>query len=130
MVKESVWNLVSVGLPSDVYYGATWSTSTDVTVVGKNFFDGVIVTSHDRGGTWTRSLLPSTPLNDIDSFYYQPNLIFYIAASSLGYVAISNDNAHTWELNQVDSTVAFFGVAIGNNGEFSINDNFSIACII
>ena len=116
LVKDSVWSLVSVGATSEVYFGATWSNSQTVTLVGSDFFDGIIVTSHDRGLTWMKNKFPSNPFSDVDSFVSESGVYFHVAVSARGNIAVSSDNARSWNISLIDYTMSFFCVTIGRNG--------------
>jgi photosystem II stability/assembly factor-like uncharacterized protein len=86
-------------------------------MVGRYFLGGVIVVTHDRGNSWSRIEVSSTPLTDVASKAFS-DLNIVIAVSSTGKVVYSND-ASSW--SSVSITGPLLAVTIGSNGKLIIS---------
>jgi hypothetical protein len=87
----------------------------DCVLVGRYFLGGVIVVSHDRGVTWTRTEVSSTPLTHVTSKTWTSGstTATTLIATSSSKILYSSD-ASTW--TPVSVTGPLMGVAIGSNG--------------
>jgi photosystem II stability/assembly factor-like uncharacterized protein len=112
---NSVWFQVTAGENSDAYFGATWTSSLDCVLVGRQFFDGVIVYSQDRGVSWSRTLQSGYPLTDVASFVSY-STYFLISTSTSGDIFVSSDNGITWT-SVVTLSSSLYSVSIGLNGK-------------
>jgi photosystem II stability/assembly factor-like uncharacterized protein len=112
----STWFEVQAGESSDAYFGATWTTSLDCVLVGRQFFDGVIIVTHDRGSSWNRTLVSDTPFTHVAS-YDDGDYYYHLVTSTTGDLYWSTDNGDSWTL-LVYLPATFYSVAIGSDGKF------------
>ncbi len=111
---DSVWFSILAGSQTDAFYGATCYTSKDCIMVGRSFLDGVIVVTHSRGTTWTRTSFSSNPFTDVASRTLSGSTIM-LAVTSTGRIYYSYDSS-TWSWVAVSG--ALYSIAIGSNGKF------------
>jgi hypothetical protein len=113
----STWFASYTGSDAASYFGATWWSSMDCVLVGREFFDGILAVSHDRGVSWTLTTQTSSPLTDVASLIATNGDTYIVAVSSAG-VLYNSTNGDTW--SEVVVSGVFYGVAIGSNGKSSV----------
>lgn len=112
---DSTWFAVLAGQEYDEFYGATWFSDVNCVLVGRSDLDGVIVTSSNRGLTWTRTTTGSDLLTDVTSKTVS-TLTYIIASTTTGRIYYST-TSKTWTKVTL-TTTPLYSVAIDSNGKY------------
>ena len=109
-----MWGITKAGVASDSYLGADWGSSSEVVMVGRNFFDGVVVYSLDRGSTWDRVVFEGDTLADVAAIAGTEGT-YFIAAANSGGIYYSTDYGATWTYADTIIPAYLYGVGVGSN---------------
>ncbi len=85
-----MWTKIEVGSePSVLYLGADYLDSFTAVAAGRQFVDGVISMTTNRGYDWTVTIIEGTPLSDVACLPYS---VYCVVVAPSGDILVTSDS--------------------------------------